>query len=890
MFDTMYYTSSLRTRFSLLCALFLLLLPITLGAQTLIEGKVLSTENREPIPYASLYVKEIQSGTVADSKGNFLLHLTPGRYNIILRSMGFQTLHTTLEVREQTQKQVYQLSPSVFQLEEVAVVAKRRREDPAYPIMRALMARTPLYEHLVQKSSMESYTKGTGGIYKVPKFLEKVTTQEGIPFKEYIGKTMVVESQADISFSAPNHYHRKIRAVRSSIPEELKADTASYMNLLTTNVYGIAIGLDGEGGIYNPIREKGLQVYRYRLLGTSTEGGEKVHRIAFVLRDTESIKGELFVVDGRYTLQRMKLKLDLKKAVQQEFSIELNEVAPMLYLPTTYAVNSKINLMGIDAFFNYYTSTRYREISLNPEIEQRLKAQSDQHFRTQKEVLRHTKKLRQNLDTLGYNVPDAFYIPHRGARVTAQLDSLSLQRDSAYWSSIIPTPLTPEEQKSYLQKDSLIQALEKKKSLLARVEKKMGKDDKSALWQMLMGHTYRLGEKTTLETQGLLMGLAHDITYADGYWVGQKATLRHRFSPAVQWSLTPTLSYATRRKKLFWDVSTALLYAPLRRGKLSLQVGHRSMDLATEHQIEEQSSYASVFLFGPGLSSSIRYDRSLVKLTNQLDLAPGLQLNLMGQMRHSAPVATNREWWLSKESSSATPPEGANQEEALLSTQLPAHTTYGFGVALRYNPLPYYRLDHNGRKYHMYEGQRAPIFTLAYRGAIPRQGSFDSDYHWLSLSLHQTLALDYRFLVDYRVEAATYLSDRRVHPEERHYLKGDNSTLSFGYYSPFLFQTPMPYTPLGRSFVRAHTVTYLPKGLISILFPRQMLFHESFHLGGAYSFGASQKPYFEAGYSVWVGGILQIGGYYGGYNFSQKGAFALRLSISLPDFTGSKNN
>lgn len=858
-----------------------LLFALSSQAQTIVRGKIFAQEEKAAIPYASLYVREVQSGTVADGNGQFILRLQPGTYHLEIRSMGYQTLHTTLEVGTQELTPTYTLSTVVYQLNEVTVVAKKRNEDPAYPIMRELMARTPVYARMVRKSQFETYSKGTGSMQKLPKMLQETSTDGGIKLKEYIGKTFVSESHIRVLFESPNRYKKHVLALRSSIPQELKADSTDFMDIVTSNVYGRKIGLNAEGTVDSPIREDAFSMYNYRLLGTTTEGDKKIHHIGFTDKSGEMVKGDLHVIADTWSLQRLQLEVNIRGVVRQGIKIELNEVAPEFYLPTTYAINTHFDIMGMKGYLNYYTSLRYVEVQGDQGVLALNKMPDGQRFRTRKEVKKRTQQLAQQLDTLGYNVPDKYFDPRSNIHVNAQMDSLVLKRDSSYWDNIVPTPLNEEELRSYAQRDSITQELEKKKNIFARTKKAAKNSKWGSVIEVLMGTNYAINKKTSIGFEGLLFGLVNDLTYAEGLWMGQRIDFSHAFTPGIRWTISPSAYYTTRRKQVYWDVTTQLLYAPKLRGELMIQGGQQGRDISDETKLQEFAIRAGVVSLAPGVRSCLQYERSYLKVANKIDLLPGVQLGLNAQLRRSAPIETNRDWMLWKVNTPFRVPTSADSLHAERSTQFATHNTFEVGGSLIWDPSPYYRLDNNGRKYHLSPAIKTPIFALTYRQAIPLDKRFDSDYLFLGLSMYQSLYLNYSWIVDYRIEAGHFFRDHRVYPEERVYLKGENSSIFISKRSPFAFYTPRAYTPLNGTFVRANTIWKTPPMLTALSSKLRYIFKESLHFSAAWERVNPNAPYFEAGYSISFGNMFHIGGYYGGYNFYHQRAFALRISVPI---------
>jgi hypothetical protein len=105
-----------------------LLLPFTLlSAQNgIVQGKVVDAISNEPLPFASVLIKELQEGTSTDENGEFKIeNLPPGLYTIQAKYLGYQTKQIP-EVRVTNSRPAelkITLSESSSDLQEVVVKA-----------------------------------------------------------------------------------------------------------------------------------------------------------------------------------------------------------------------------------------------------------------------------------------------------------------------------------------------------------------------------------------------------------------------------------------------------------------------------------------------------------------------------------------------------------------------------------------------------------------------------------------------------------------------------------------------------------------------------------------------------------------------------------------------
>ncbi len=399
----------------------------------------------------------------------------------------------------------------------------------------------------------------------------------------------------------------------------------------------------------------------------------------------------------------------------------------------------------------------------------------------------------------------------------------------------------------------------------------------------IAGDTCTITTKFHIAFEGLAMGLINDITYPEGLWMGQKASFIYQPIPDIVCTLTPACYYTTKRKKVYWYVHSKLLYAPQRRGELFLQGGMFNDDLDNETLYRDEEEHLAMLYLSPGISSSMRFERTFVKLSHSIDLVDGLSLQLFGQWRRSTPVTGNKLWMLWNH---VNPEQNWSAQDSLnsyTSRRFPIHETAEFGSSIEWNPKPEYRTDRWGRRVDVARGKTAPLFTLSYRQAIPINKERDSQFSFLGLTLRQRVALSPHWALRYRFEAGHYFDKTRIYPEERIYFKGNNSSTFISRRSPYAFFTPIAYTPVDRTFARLNTLWDTDRFLNKFIHSQRVPLEETLHFSAYWGVEQARKPFFEMGYSLTLWRVLRLGLFYGGYNFYQQRGYALRVCLRMAE-------
>ena len=128
--------------------LFILLsvLSFALHAQT-VSGTV-RDEKGNPLPNASVYIKDKRGGTSCNSEGKYFLHLSPGTYTIICGHVGYKRDVKTVTVTDKDITLDFVISPVDFTMEEVIV---QSGGNPANDIIKNAIRMRPFYQKQLDK-------------------------------------------------------------------------------------------------------------------------------------------------------------------------------------------------------------------------------------------------------------------------------------------------------------------------------------------------------------------------------------------------------------------------------------------------------------------------------------------------------------------------------------------------------------------------------------------------------------------------------------------------------------------------------------------------------------------------------------------------------------------
>jgi hypothetical protein len=103
----------------------LFLFPFTCFAQFVITGKILNSTDKTPISNASVFLNNAVAGGKTDDKGVFTItNVRSGQYDLVVSSLGYETLHQNIMVNNDIKLPDINLAPKVLMLQEVRIKPK----------------------------------------------------------------------------------------------------------------------------------------------------------------------------------------------------------------------------------------------------------------------------------------------------------------------------------------------------------------------------------------------------------------------------------------------------------------------------------------------------------------------------------------------------------------------------------------------------------------------------------------------------------------------------------------------------------------------------------------------------------------------------------------------
>ena len=97
-------------------------IPFLTYSQNTLSGKIIDAESSEPLEQVSVYIPQLENGTVTDQNGNYTLkNLPEGNYKLVISYIGFETYSTSIEISLGGNQFDYQMIPSAIEMDEVVL-------------------------------------------------------------------------------------------------------------------------------------------------------------------------------------------------------------------------------------------------------------------------------------------------------------------------------------------------------------------------------------------------------------------------------------------------------------------------------------------------------------------------------------------------------------------------------------------------------------------------------------------------------------------------------------------------------------------------------------------------------------------------------------------------
>ncbi|MBS0010872.1 MAG: carboxypeptidase-like regulatory domain-containing protein, partial [Bacteroidales bacterium] len=573
----------------------------TPAAGQTVTGRITNSDGN-PVPFATLFVSELKHGTTANIKGEYQINLKPGNYTLYFQSLGYSPEVRNVDFKGDPVTIDVVLSIQYYEIPEVRVSSTG--EDPAYYIMRRAIGLAPYYLNQVKHYTADVYIKGSMVIDKIPRLIKRNLDIENETIKE--GEVYLIESVNEIEFNAPDRYSQKVIAQKSTFPEQGGGSDISPLDFVQASFYqpllvDIAI---------SPLAPNAMSHYNFKYEGSSPQGNYVINKIAVIpkRKSQQVFEGTIYIIEDYWCLHSLELSNNNLAG-----SIKIKQLyAPVeeeIWMPVTHSFDVSLSIVGVRGGGEYSSAVTYRSVEPNDELERpgelpALYATKDETIKEaeaeSKPVTREQAKIEEILNMEDLTNRDMVRLSRLMQKEAARTDTTSNQleikqtttysvdenagkRDSAYWNSIRPIPLSEEELRSIRSNDSRASlrpsGRRRPDGETDTLDTKRGTSFGRFLSAAAFGKTFRTEErKSDFRFDGFVNPEYLSFNSVDGLTYGTGIRFTARGEKGRTFILTPAAEWAFARERLLWSATSTFRYNRTKQSLLTLTAGRRSDD------------------------------------------------------------------------------------------------------------------------------------------------------------------------------------------------------------------------------------------------------------------------------------------------------------------------
>jgi hypothetical protein len=801
------------------------------------------------LSYATIYVKQLGTGTVSNSEGFYELPLVPGTYDVVYQYLGYGTEERSITVGDAYQTIDIVMKAQVIVLQNVTISGK---EDPAYTIIRKAIAKAKYHTQQLDSYSAKVYIKGAGKLVDYPWLAKKALEKEGIE-KD---RVFVSESVSEINYKRPNTFEEKVISIRS----DGKDNNTSPNAFIFGSFYQPEIA-----ETVTPLSPAAFGYYKFEYQGTFKDRNYEVSKIKVTPRSRGDnvVEGVIFIVEDWWTIHSLDLKttkLGVRIGVKQVYA----PIDDKAWLPVSQQFDIGGRFFGFEFVYNYLATVSDYNIELNPdlvveemkvldeklfkeearEIQQKYgqpNQQLQERMASNQEITR--KELRKIIKEYEKDELKQSKEPEVISNTTFKIDSGAYKKDSVYWAQVRPVPLSAEEIRGYKKTDSL--AIEERKKEEGDTVKRSQKNKKGFQpWDLLVGDVYKVSKHSNFEIRfpevwfNTVEGF--NLIYRMNFGTVLQDTNRTRMN------IMPTLRYAFAREKLSGHLTFRLRN---RNYRFEVQGGRYVKQFNPDEPILPVINTFTTLFLEKNLMRI--YERDFVDMLYRRRFSPKFtaETSFSWANRRELFNNTNYKWIDRRKIEGYTPNAPFNEE--LVNTGFQEHRAFIGSVHASARPWLKYRVR-NGRRSEI--DSSTPTLLLTYTKGFKLLDS-KIDFDQVEVGIKHEYAIGVRGRLHFALRGGIFLNaDSLGFMDYKHFLGNQTPFVTTDPVGSFRLLDYYHYSTADKYFVA--NIHYQFRKFLVTTIPEVRMFGIRENVFVNYLTTPTSQNYTEVGYTI--DGILRI--------------------------------
>nr|MCU0407638.1 DUF5686 family protein [Bacteroidales bacterium] len=414
-----------------------------------------------------------------------------------------------------------------------------------------------------------------------------------------------MESFNEMEFTAPDKYKQRVISFKSTFPDE--GDDISPMDFIEASFYQPVLA----DVAVSPLSPQAFSYYRFRYLGATSQGDFTINKIEVIpkRKSQQVFEGTIYIIEDLWCLHSVDLtneNLVGKVSVQQLYIPVQDEI----WMPVSHKFRINIDIMGFKADAGYGGSVKYIDVKQNLALQKpktvatnytgktaqapvkadttlsKTQAQISKILEKDEISNRDMAKLSRLMEKESENSKSDSVRNNLEIKdnTTRTIEKDAAKKDSAFWASIRPIPLSDGELKSIRVADSTKSAglVQRQKADTARADTMMQKKR--------FVRTVRdiAGGRSWSDTLGLrfTFGGIADLKYltfntVDGFTYGMDFRLTKNWKQGKSLTIAPDIHWAFSRERLMWNVSLNYRFDRMHQRQVFATGGITSYDFNT---------------------------------------------------------------------------------------------------------------------------------------------------------------------------------------------------------------------------------------------------------------------------------------------------------------------
>jgi hypothetical protein len=693
-----------------------------------VQGRI-TGKNGEGLSFANVFVKGTTVGTTANIEGDYWLELNPGSYTLVFSLIGYKQVALPVIVLQVPVVLDVSLDQTAYELTEVTI--RSEEEDPAYAIIRKAQKKRAYYLEQVKSFTCESYVKSTQRLTAYP----KVFMGQDVNMSDVIDTTTGIfylsESVSTIAILLPGKLKEemissKVSGKPRSYSFNRGADLVKISFYEPLNSYG---GL-APRGIISPIAANSIFSYKFRLEGSFVENDELIHKISVIPRRSFDpvYTGTIYIADGSWRVHSADLFITKDQQLQfvDTFRVRQSYVpaAKDVWMPFNNQLSFHFKILGFEGSGDI--NGVFSKYNISPGL-------------TAKDFSGEILKVNKE----------------------------SNKRDSVYWQTNRPMPLTGAEQSDYIRNDS-ISIVRESKPYRDSVDRTV---NAFTFNSVLSGYTH---QNSSLYRKWNIASPLSTIQFnsVEGWRLTLSGEYRQDYGDEDRryWLLQPFVQYGFSNEHLNPKLTYSYRYDPVRNSRIEISGGSEVLQFNNENPISP--SLNSAYSLWARKNYMKIYEQGFFRLFHRTELFNGISLGTTAGYAVRQPLENTTDYAFGRAERVYTPnapilTDGdtvAVEEHCALTLDI--KMTYVIGQQYVSLPSGRYRL-----------GSEWPTLTLQYKKAI-RVADDAVDFDFLQLQIYDEVDFGLLGTFQYKAGAGKFLTAKNVQFMDYKHFNGNKTFFS----------------------------------------------------------------------------------------------------------------